>query len=107
GSGEEMVTTSGAQQGPWTDPPKPITTPFVEVPGMLSAECRHDNDHSYLAVTIHPSNGARSDVIVGDLIIGGKLLKDWGLHRIDMNLTMGDLIDVVRAQGKAYVAAKR
>ncbi|MBS0296942.1 MAG: DUF3089 domain-containing protein [Proteobacteria bacterium] len=108
GEGHEMVTASGAPQGPWTDPPKPITTPFVEVPGLLSAECRKDNSHSYLAVTVHPTpGGARTNVIVGDLIIGGQLQKDWGLHRIDMNLVMGDLIEVVREQGRAYRTGKR
>ena len=108
GSGRELVTASGAAQGPWTHPPKPIDTPFVEVPGLLSAECRTDNGHTYLAVTVHPTpGGARTNEIVGDLIIGGQMLKDWGLHRIDMNLTMGNLIEVVREQGRAYQAAKR
>jgi hypothetical protein len=108
GSGREMVTASGATQGPWTHPPKPIDTPFVEVPGLLSAECRTDNGHTYLAVTLHPTpGGARTNEIVGDLIIGGQMLKDWGLHRIDMNLTMGNLIEVVREQARAYRSARR
>jgi hypothetical protein len=108
GSGVEMVTKSGAPQGPWTDPPKPITTPFVEVPGLLTAECRSDNGHNYLAVAIHPTpGGRRTNVIVGDVMIGGQVLKDWGLHRIDVNLTMGNLVDVVRAQGKTWMAQGR
>lgn len=108
GEGKEMVTASGLPQGPWTHPPKPIPTPFVEVPGLLSAECRHDNAHHYLAITLHPTpGGERTNVITGDVVIGGKLLPDWGLHRIDMNLTMGNLIDIVRAEGRSYLAAER
>jgi hypothetical protein len=108
GSGAEMVTTSGAQQGPWTDPRKPVTTPFVEVPGLLTAQCKDDGAHNYLAVTIHPTpGGQRTNVIVGDVIIGGQTLKDWGLHRIDVNLTMGNLVDVVREEGRTYLAERR
>lgn len=108
GAGAEMVTASGEQQGPWTTPPKAIDAPFVEVPGLLSAECRHQANHNFLAITIHPTpSGKRTNVIVGDVIIDGRKLPDWGLHRIDMNLTMGNLIDVVRAQAKTYLAAKR
>lgn len=108
GSGAEMVTASGEQQGPWTDPPKPIAEPFVTAPGLLSAVCRCDGALNYLAVTIHPSpGGKRTDAIVGDVVIDGRRLPDWGLHRIDVNLVMGDLIDVVRAQSKTYLAARR
>jgi hypothetical protein len=87
-SGVEAVTGDGLAPGSWTNPPQKITTPFVEVPGMLSAQCVHENAHHYLAVTVHPSHGARTDELVGDVVIKGKRLDDWGLHRIDMNLTM-------------------
>lgn len=108
GQGAEMVTASGEQQGPWTNPPKQIDEPFVEVPGLLSAECRSAANHVFLAITIHPTpSGKRTNVIVGDVIIDGRKLPDWGLHRIDMNLAMGNLIDVVRAQAKTYLAAKQ
>ncbi len=108
GAGAEMVTASGEPQGPWTTPPKPIREPFVEVPGLLSAECRHDGSHNYLAITIHPDPaGKRTNAIVGDVVIDGRKLADWGLHRIDVNLTMGNLIDVVHAQERSYRAAKR
>jgi hypothetical protein len=32
----------------------------------------------------------------------------WGLHLIDVNLTMGNLVvDIVREQGKAFLAANK
>lgn len=108
GSGVEMVTASGEAQGPWANPPVTINQRFVEVPGLLSAECRSDNNHNYLAITIHPTpNGRRTNEIVGDLVVDGRRYPDWGLHRIDVNLTMGNLIDVVRTQTKSYFAAGR
>jgi hypothetical protein len=34
------------------------------------------------------------------------VLANWGLHLVDVNLTMGNLIDIVGAQAKAYSAKK-
>ncbi|HEU4625462.1 MAG TPA: DUF3089 domain-containing protein [Steroidobacteraceae bacterium] len=106
-SGIEPPVVDSAPPGPWTHPPKPISTPFVEVPGLLSAECRNTGTHNYLAVTIHASpGGARSDDITGDVVIDGRVREDWGLHVVDMNLAMGNLIDIVRQQGRAFLAKK-
>ena len=93
----------------WTEPAKPIDTPFVKVPGLLSAACVQDEHGSYLAVTLHPTAGsARSNDISGDVVVNGQVLEDWGLHLIDANLTMGNLLSVVGDETKAYLAnAKR
>lgn len=104
-SGTDPVIADGVQPGPWTHPPKAISTPFVEVPGLLSARCRNDGTHNYLAITIHPTpGGARTEVITGDVVVDGHVLQQWGLHLIDMNLTMGNLIEIVRQEGRAYLA---
>jgi hypothetical protein len=92
----------------WTTPPKPVETPFVKVPGLLSAECVQNEHGSYLAVTLHPTpGGARVNDISGDVMIAGKVAEDWGLHLIDANLTMGNLIIVVADESKAYLARKK
>ena len=89
----------------WTSPAKPIDTAFVKVPGLLSAECVADEHGSYLAVTVHPTaGGARTNDISGDVVVNGQVLQDWGLHLIDANLTMGDLIAIVGDETKAYLA---
>ncbi len=106
-AGSEAVTADHAAPGPWTTPAKPIPTPFVEVPGLLSAACRNDGTHNYLAITVHPSpTDSRTGTITGDVVVDGRRLPDWGLHLIDMNLTMGNLIDDVDAQSKAWLAAR-
>jgi hypothetical protein len=89
----------------WTNPPQPIDTPFVKVPGLLSAECVANEHGSYLAVTVHANQtDARVKDIGGDVIVDGKVLQDWGLHLIDANLTMGNLVAVVGDETKAYLA---
>jgi pimeloyl-ACP methyl ester carboxylesterase len=90
---------------PWTSNGAQITTPFVSPPGLLTAECQ-DNEHgSYLAITVHaqPSD-VRVHQIVGDVVFNGQVLPDWGLHLIDANLTMGNLVEIVAAERKAYLA---
>jgi hypothetical protein len=100
-------TGSSASPRPWITPPRPINTPFVSVPGLLTAECVSNEKGSYLAVTVHGNpTDPRTDDIVGDVVTGGHVQADWGLHLIDVNLAMGNLIDIVRQQSKAYLAAK-
>jgi hypothetical protein len=83
-----------------------VSTPYVELPGLVSAECVSKDGFDYLAVTVHPDKAdPRADNIPGDLLVLGQPLKDWGLHLVDVNLTMGDLVGVVGAQSKAYTAA--
>jgi Protein of unknown function (DUF3089) len=89
----------------WTTPAKPIDTAFVKVPGLLSAECLADEHGSYLAVMVHPTpGGERTNDISGDVVVNGQVLQDWGLHLIDANLTMGNLVAIVGDETKAYLA---
>jgi hypothetical protein len=46
----------------------------------------------------------RTDQIGGDVKIGDIVLKQWGLHLIDMNLAQGDLIALAVSQAKAWRA---
>ncbi|HWO01099.1 MAG TPA: DUF3089 domain-containing protein [Blastocatellia bacterium] len=99
---------SSAEPRPWVTPAQPVTTPFVSVPGLLTAECVSNEKGSYLAITVHgdPAD-PRTDEIVGDVVVGGQVQADWGLHLIDVNLAMGNLVEIVGQQSKAYVAANR
>ncbi|HJQ70273.1 MAG TPA: DUF3089 domain-containing protein [Blastocatellia bacterium] len=96
---------SSAEPKPWVTPAQPINTPFVSVPGLLTAECVSNEKGSYLAVTVkgNPAD-PRADDIVGDVVVNGNVQADWGLHLIDVHIAMGNLIDIVRQQSKAYLA---
>jgi len=99
---------SSAEPRPWVTPPQPITTPFVSVPGLLTAECVSNEKGTYLEITVHGDpKDARTDDIVGDVLVNGQVQADWGLHLIDVNLAIGNLIDIVRQQSKAYLSAKK
>lgn len=78
---------------------KDITTPFVQVPGLVSAQCVDRDGAQYLALTVHPDPAdPRTDQIPGDIVQGGKVAFDWGLHLIDINANMGGLISAVTSQ---------
>ena len=84
-----------------------ITTFFVATPGLLSAGCVSDEHGSYLAVTVHAKpTDRRTQDVDGDVKIGGQILKEWGLHLIDISLTQGDLITLVGQQTAAFTLHK-
>lgn len=99
---------SSAEPRPWVTPAQPVTTPFVSVPGLLTAECVSNEKGAYLGVTVHgdPAD-ARTDDIVGDVVVGGQVQADWGLHLIDVNLAMGNLVEIVGRQSISYLTATK
>jgi len=83
-----------------------IKTPFVSLPGLLSGECVSDDKGSYLAITVNGNPAdPRPDDIRGDVVMNGQVVPQWGLHLIDVNLAIGDLVEVVKGQSAAYRAA--
>jgi hypothetical protein len=116
GSGElrAYFTTTGRTivgQAPprlWVTPERPVDTPYVSVPGLLTAECAANENATYLKITVNGNPAdPRTDDITGDLAVGSQIQANWGLHLVDVNLTIGNLLEIVGQQSKAYVAATR
>jgi Protein of unknown function (DUF3089) len=77
----------------------PIETPWITFPDFLEAQCVDRGGFTYLAVTVHSDPAdPRVDDIVGDIT------PEWGLHAIDVNLALGDLVDLVHDQAEAYTS---
>ncbi len=92
----------GAEPVVWSSEGAP-PAPFLRTEGLVTAECRHDGQAGWLAVTENADpKDARTDRIPGDVYMAGKLNPGWGLHLADMSVAQGDLIRLVEAQ-----AAKR
>lgn len=88
---------AGRPASAWVEGGPAIETPFVSVPGLLSAECATNEYATYLKVTVHGNPAdPRADNIAGDITA------QWGLHLVDVNVGMGNLIDIVRQQGAAW-----
>lgn len=85
----------------WVDPSigVEIRTSYVTLPDFVEAECAESDGFTYLAITVH---GDPSDPRIDD--IGGDLTPEWGLHLVDVNVAMGDLVALVTRQGRAWCA---
>jgi hypothetical protein len=95
-------TIIGGRQGaPWVAPGPAVETPYVSVPGLLSGECKTNENAAYLEITVH---GDPVDARVDD--IGGDLTPQWGLHLVDVNLSLGNLVALVREQTAAWQARR-
>lgn len=82
----------------WTDAAKPVTTPFVTLPGWVEGECKTSPEgFVYLAVSSTGNDAKRIDDIRG-----ADLTPDWGLHLVDVNVAMGDLVAIAKRQTRAY-----
>ena len=97
---------SGAPANPWAMGAT-VTTAFVRTPGLFSSECVSSGGSNYLAITTNadPSD-ARTDSITGDVMAGGMILKDWGLHLLDVSLLQGNLLRLVKSQEAAHSKKK-
>lgn len=100
--GSTLLRTGGPLQGPFADPSTapPITTPFFTLPDFVELRCAKSEDYDFLEVTVLADpDDARADDIEGTL---ESILPGWGLHIVDANIAMGNLVDLVREQAAAY-----
>jgi hypothetical protein len=106
-SGAESIAPGAQQPGPWVAG-KTVSTPFVSTPGLLTASCVSTPEFNYLSVHVNADPGSpRTSQLIGDVVVGGQVQKNWGLHLIDANLAMGNLVDIVRQESAAWVAKGR
>jgi Protein of unknown function (DUF3089) len=115
GSGQlHAYLTAGPQsivgQAPptaWVTPEKNVDTPYVSVPGLLTAQCSTNENATFLEVTVHGNPGdPRTDDIRGDLGVPPNVQANWGLHLIDANLAIGNLVDIVGQEAKAFLSKR-
>lgn len=78
-----------------------IVTPFVALPGLVTAECRRDRGFSWLSLRSNRDPGPRVDDI------GGDLSAEWGMHLVDVNVASVDLVRLVGEQSVAWQGARR
>ncbi|MEX1178825.1 MAG: DUF3089 domain-containing protein [Nitriliruptor sp.] len=78
-----------------TDGVEGFETPFATAEDAVTAECRSEGAASWLQVDVDPVLAARAAAM------GADLGPAWGLHVGDVNLALGDLVDLVRAQTAA------
>ena len=97
-----LIAMPGGQAS-WVKEQK-IDTPFVSLPGLLAAKCASNEHATYLEVTVNGNpTDPRADDIPGDLGAVGKPIPMWGLHLVDVNLVMGNLLTLLDQQTRSYL----
>jgi hypothetical protein len=76
-------------------------TPWVAFPGEYTARCERRDGASWLQVD---RPGGSSDLRPAVSQSEGP---DWGLHVYDVNLALGNLVDLVSREGHAYVTSAK
>ncbi len=82
--------------GSATGAPPSAPTPWVEYPKLYRAQCEQGNGFTWLQVTDTGKPGAPR------YQPRGSLPPNWGLHLGDVNLALGNLVDLARQQAAAY-----
>jgi hypothetical protein len=73
-------------------------TDFIENPDLISAQCARSGAGSYLAISVGPGG----ELLAAALANLQTRRPDWGLHALDMNLALGDLVELVGRQSAAW-----
>lgn len=98
----DVSVATGQGTAKWQALVASVDTPFFALPGLVTTQCKSDANGSYLAMSVNPD--ARTDDIGGDVVAGGNVVGTWGLHLIDVSLSIGNIVDLVGSQGRAYLA---
>jgi hypothetical protein len=101
------IVDNGAPAPKWAKG-RNIYTPFVALPGLLTGECMTRENANVLSVGINADPAdPRTDTINGDVVIGTQVVEAWGLHLIDMQVVMEDLVALANQQGAAWLRQNR
>jgi len=101
--GETIIPFLTQPLPPLTEPATPIAASVVSQPGLFRAQCRDDAAGVYLSIqAIRTPDDRRTGALIGDWTFRGERDPMMGLHLIDLDLTQGNLIDVIAAQAAAY-----
>jgi hypothetical protein len=79
-------------------PASKFSTPWVTYPNLYTAQCENKDGASWLQVTdVAPAGDTRP-------VVSTSLGPIWGLHLVDVNLALGNLVTLVGEEGTAFAA---
>src|SRR5262249_13250249 len=72
------------------------STPWVAYPGLYTARCEHSGNASWLQITRRKIPGDKR------LAFHPAMGAGWGLHLLDVNIALTDLVSVVQQESQAF-----
>ena len=73
-----------------------VRTPWVSFPDLYEASCEYSDGASWLQVSTMTTSHDRRPIV--EPVLGPR----WGLHLVDVNIALGNLVTLVRDQERAY-----
>jgi pimeloyl-ACP methyl ester carboxylesterase len=73
-----------------------VPTPWLSTPGQYTAHCESSDDANWLQVDTTSIPGDQRPVV--SQVLG----PTWGLHLVDVNIALGNLVELVRQQTAAF-----
>ena len=98
GAGQLKAYLRKPPSAPSADPP------WVAVKGQLSGRCVADAQGDALRINVDPGRYAE---LLGDALDEAVIASGWGLHRLDVNLVQGNIVDLLAAQAESWSAGGR
>lgn len=77
-----------------------VSTHWVRYQGLGVGECVEEGMFHYLSVAFESADDHWPDEL------GGRLTPEWGLHLLDVNVALGDLVALVSTQADAHISAR-
>ncbi|HEV2980357.1 MAG TPA: DUF3089 domain-containing protein [Solirubrobacteraceae bacterium] len=84
--------------------PPIASTPWVEELGLVTGQCKHENGATWLQVSPAPAD---TGAVLAEREARHELVAEtkgpqWGLHLVDVNVALGNLVQTVAAQAKSF-----
>jgi hypothetical protein len=92
----EFPTGANGAVGSLINSGPPGTTPWVSYTDLYTGECQDAGGANVLHITPTPGAGDTRPVVTE------QLGPTWGLHLVDVNIDLGNLVDLVKSQSVAY-----
>jgi hypothetical protein len=73
-----------------------VSTPWLTEPDLYSGQCEYKDGASWLQVSAPVTPGDKRSIVTQS--IG----PTWGLHLVDVNIALGNLVDLVRQEATAF-----
>jgi Protein of unknown function (DUF3089) len=89
--------------GEGIEPPL-ASTPWVEELGLVTGQCKHENGATWLQVSPAPgeSAGVLAEREARHELVAETKGPQWGLHLVDVNVALGNLVQTVAMQAKSF-----
>jgi len=112
GTGQHLLCTNPAALAGGPAPltpyfPAAAPAPFIAAPTLLAATCVHNADATYLSISLNTAPTTELRAAIGaNAVLFAAVPPKWGLHVLDINVALGNLIQIIQAESTSFTTLK-